>query len=75
MGAANGNVGSPQARHILGLNHVSDDRALMDDVSVADALIDDQEFMEAPLSSDIMPLGTQDAVLLLNEIVGPWEIP
>jgi hypothetical protein len=70
LGIAIGNVGSHEAGHLVGLNHVDDDRALMDDQSVADAFIEDQEFMEAPLSSDIMSIGTQDAVLLLNEIVG-----
>ena len=70
LGIAIGNVGSHEAGHLLGLNHVDDDHALMDDQSAADAFIEDQEFMEAPLSSDIMSIGTQDAVLLLNEIVG-----
>ncbi|MGB2984731.1 MAG: hypothetical protein WBE26_02515, partial [Phycisphaerae bacterium] len=70
MGIAIGNVGSHEAGHLLGLNHVDDDRALMDDQSVADAFLENQEFMEAPLSSDIMSIGTQDAVLLLDEIVG-----
>jgi len=71
LGIAIGNVGSHEAGHLLGLNHVDDDRALMDDQSAADAFIDDQEFMEARLSRDIMPIGTQDAVMLLDEIVGP----
>lgn len=72
MGIAIGNIGSHEAGHLLGLNHVDDDRALMDDESVVDAFLADQEFMEASLSSDIMPIGTQDAVLLLDEIVGPF---
>lgn len=71
LAVAIANVGAHEAGHLLGLNHVSDDLALMDDRSAADAFIEDQEFMEAPLSSDIMQIGTQDAVLLLNEIVGP----
>lgn len=71
IGIAIGNVGSHEAGHLLGLNHVDDDRALMDDQSAADVFIDDQEFTEAPLSSDIMSIGTQDAVLLLDETVGP----
>lgn len=75
LGIAIGNVGSHEAGHLLGLNHVDDDDALMDDQSHADAFIEDQEFMEAPLSSDIMPIGLQDAVLLLNEIVGPAPEP
>ena len=75
MGTAIANVGTHEAGHLLGLNHVSDDRALMDDHSAADAFLADQEFMEAPLSNDIMPIGTQDAVLLLDETVGPSLSP
>ena len=71
LGVAMGNVGSHEAGHLLGLNHVDDDDALMDDQSAADAFIEDQEFVNAILSTDIMPIGTQDAVLLLDLIVGP----
>ena len=71
MGVAIGNVATHEAGHLLGLNHVDDDLDLMDDRSPADAFLLDQEFMESPLSPDIMPIGTQDGVLLLNEIVGP----
>jgi len=71
LAVAIANVAAHEAGHLLGLNHVSDDRDLMDDRSPADAFIEDQEFMESPLSSDIMLIGTQDGVVLLNEIVGP----
>jgi len=71
MSIAIGNVASHEAGHVLGLNHVDDDRALMDDRSPADVFVTDQEFMEAELSRDIMSIGTQDAVLLLMETVGP----
>ena len=74
MGIVIGNVSAHEAGHVLGLNHVDDDAALMDDQSTADALAEDQEFMEAPLSTDIMPIGTQDAALLLEEIVGLSDI-
>jgi hypothetical protein len=70
MAVAIGNVASHEAGHLLGLNHVSDDLDLMDDRSPADAFLQDQEFKESPLSSDIMPIGVQDGVLLLNETVG-----
>ncbi len=70
LAIAIGNVASHEAGHLLGLNHVDDDLALMDDRSAADAFIEDQEFIESPLSSDIMSIGTQDAALLLTEIVG-----
>jgi len=73
LGTAIGNVGAHEAGHLLGLNHTDDDLDLMDDQSPADAFLDDQEFKEAPLSTDIMPIGTQDGVLLLDEIVGERE--
>jgi len=73
LGTAIGNVGAHEAGHLLGLNHTDDDLDLMDDQSPADAFLDDQEFKEAPLSTDIMPIGTQDGVLLLDEIVGPRD--
>ena len=51
---------------------MDDDLALMDDMSHTDAFLENQEFTEAPLSDDIMPIGVQDAVLLLLETVGPF---
>lgn len=71
LGVAIGNVAAHEAGHLLGLNHTDDDTDLMDDQSPADAFLFDQEFKEAPLSGDILPLGSQDGVLLLDEIVGP----
>lgn len=70
LGVAIGNVAAHEAGHVLGLNHVQDDAAIMDDVSPSDALLLDQEFKEAPLSPDIVQIGTQDAPLLLSESVG-----
>ncbi|MBI1827455.1 MAG: hypothetical protein HY287_05265 [Planctomycetes bacterium] len=70
LGLAIGNIASHEAAHLLGLNHTNDDSDLMDDSSPADAFISNQEFKEAPLSKDIMPIGKQDGVLLLSEIVG-----
>ena len=73
LGVAIGNIAAHEAGHLLGLNHVDDDLAIMDAASPADAFLRDQEFMNAPLHSDIMTLGTQDAALLLWETVGPAE--
>ncbi len=70
LGVAIGNIAAHEAGHILGLNHVDDDTALMDDQSAADAFLFDQEFKEAPLSQDIMTIGSQDAAMLLEEILG-----
>lgn len=70
LAVAIGNVTAHEAGHLLGLNHVDDDDALMDDVSPAAALLADQEFMSAPVSDDIIPIGFQDSVFLLSDIVG-----
>lgn len=70
MGVAIGNIGSHEAGHLLGLNHVRDATAVMDEVNPADTFLEDQEFKEAPLSPTIAPLGVQDALLLLQEILG-----
>lgn len=70
MGMAIGNVAAHEAGHLLGLNHVDDDDDLMDDRSPADIFLRDQEFKDSVLSSDIMSIGSQDGVLLLNETVG-----
>ena len=65
LGVAIGNVGSHEMGHLLGLNHVDDEAALMDAVSPADVLVDDQEFMRASLTAAIFPIGWQDSVELL----------
>jgi hypothetical protein len=75
MGLALGNIAAHEAGHLLGLNHVDDDLDLMDDRSPADVFLLDQEFKTSALSSDIMSIGVQDGVLLLNETVGPAAGP
>ncbi len=70
LAVAIGNVASHEAGHLLGLNHVDDEAALMDTKSGASSLLGDQEFMLAPLSSQIAPIGFQDAVLLLEQALG-----
>lgn len=73
LATAIGNVASHEAGHLLGLNHVADPADIMDARSPADTFLADQEFLNSPLSSDIMSIGTQDSVLLLSESVGLAE--
>ncbi len=70
MGVALGNVGSHEAGHLLGLNHVFDPYALMDSTHPPDAFRENQDFLWTRLARQIFPIGTQDAPLLLYETVG-----
>lgn len=70
LGIAIGNVASHEVGHLLGLNHVDDETALMDAVSPADTFVADQDFKIGPLSADILPIGNHNSPLLLSESVG-----
>ncbi len=69
LGVAIGNVTAHEAGHLLGLHHVTDATALMDEASPAIVLLGDQEFKVAPLSDSVFPLGFQNAPRLLAETV------
>lgn len=71
LGVAIGNVASHEAGHLLGLNHVTDGTEIMDAVSPAIFLLDDQSFHIAPLADAVFSIGMQDSETLLNESVGP----
>lgn len=70
LGIAIGNVASHEIGHLLGLQHVTDTQALMDEASPVGFLLIDQDFILAPLAESIFPVGYQDAMLLLEETVG-----
>jgi len=69
IAVAIGNVASHEAGHLLGLNHVADITALMDNTGTASTLLADQNFKTAPLSPSIFPLGMQNAPVILNRVV------
>ncbi len=69
LGVAIGNVTAHEAGHLLGLHHVTDATALMDEASPAIVLLGDQEFRIAPLADSVFPLGFQNAPRLLAETV------
>jgi hypothetical protein len=73
LARAIGNVASHEIGHLLGLNHVVNFVDLMDTTGGATTLLGDQRFMTSPLHHSIFPLGLQDGVLLLLEIIGSAE--
>lgn len=70
IGLAIGQVAAHEAGHLLGLNHVTDATALMDEKSPAPTLLKEQLFKVAPIAESIFAIGVQDAPRLLLDIVG-----
>lgn len=69
IGIAIGNVAAHEAGHLLGLEHTTDITDLMDTTGSASTLLADQEFKTADLHRSIFPIGKQNGVLLLNEVI------
>ena len=63
------NVAAHEAGHLLGLNHVGDITAVMDNTGTASTLLADQDFKTAELSPSIFPVGMQNAQSLLDRVV------
>ncbi len=75
MSVAIANVTAHEAGHLLGLHHVRDADAIMDEASPSFTLLADQEFISAPLSTSIFPLGNHNSAALLEVIVGLHPSP
>ncbi|HPF40040.1 MAG TPA: matrixin family metalloprotease [Phycisphaerae bacterium] len=69
IGVAIGNVAAHEAGHLLGLNHVADVTALMDNTGTASTLLADQNFKTAPLSPSVFPIGNQNGPALLDRVI------
>ncbi|MCB9854002.1 MAG: matrixin family metalloprotease [Phycisphaerales bacterium] len=69
IGVAIGNVAAHEAGHLLGLSHVSDVTALMDNTGTASTLLADQSFKTAPISPSVFPIGMQNAPALLDRVI------
>lgn len=63
------NVAAHEGGHLLGLNHVADFLALMDNTGTASTLLADQNFKTAPLSPSVFPVGMQNAPAMLDRVV------
>ncbi|MHC5108639.1 MAG: matrixin family metalloprotease [Planctomycetota bacterium] len=70
IGVALGHVTTHEIGHLLGLHHVSDFTAVMDEASPAVVLLFDQHFTTAPLAPSVFPIGQQNAPGMLRNAVG-----
>ncbi len=70
MSQAIANVTSHEIGHLLGMIHTHDSDSIMDVTASLSRLLRDQYFMRAPIYSAVFPVGHQDAVQYLFDIIG-----
>lgn len=71
LGTAIGNVTAHEIGHLLGLNHVSNIRDIMDTTGGANTFLLDQMFLISLLHPTIFPIGSQNGWGLLSETLSP----
>ncbi|MDX2200633.1 MAG: matrixin family metalloprotease [Phycisphaerae bacterium] len=70
MGIALGNTAAHEIGHLLGLVHTEDCAELMDATCGNDRILSKQFFGNSQLDDFVFPIGTQDAALLLEWVLG-----
>lgn len=73
MATALGNTAAHEIGHLLGLVHTKDCTSLMDTSCSNDALLREQIFKLAPLDGSVFPIGLQNAVELVEWVLGLVE--
>jgi hypothetical protein len=69
IAVAIGNVAAHESGHLLGLHHVADVTAVMDNTGSASTLLADQDFKTAGLSSSIFPIGNQNDAKIFERVI------
>lgn len=70
MAQAIANVASHEIGHLLGMVHTADPTGIMDVTASLTELLQDQGFTRSPLFTAVFPIGDQDAVDYLLDVVG-----
>ncbi len=70
LGQAIANVASHEIGHLLGMVHTDDPTGIMDVSASLNELLENQEFSRSPIYTSVFPLGYQDAMTYLLDVVG-----
>jgi hypothetical protein len=70
IAVAIGNVAAHEIGHLLGMEHTADVTELMDTTGTASTLLEEQVFKRAVLDASVFPIGFQNSIELLGQLVG-----